>query len=110
MYINRENFLAELDFAVGELRYILAELQGIAQDIPGTHDRLQDLNGIFVHGSRHMVEIIEFIAQEKPDPDVVGTRLKDYLNLMTSILTEKTRIIKDTPSVIYNTNDLTSPN
>ncbi len=110
MKITATNFMMELKNTVTEFILINERLKEIEQDTPATHDELQILNARFMEASEPIENIIKYIAKKQPDPAIVGNSLKETITLMTSILHEKTRIIKATPEVIYLTNDETSLN
>jgi len=110
MKITATNLMTELKNTVTEFVIINERLKEIEQDIPGTHDELQMLNARFVEASQPLENIIKYVVKKKPDPTMVGDYLKNSINLMSSILREKTRIIQATPEIIYLTNDETSLN
>lgn len=110
MEINETNFMQELNYIVTELILICEEFKTIEQDTPITHDSILLLNGRFVHGCAYLPDIIEFIATQHPDPKIVGDKLKQSINLTTEILKEKTRILRNTPQIFRDTNDMMSLN
>jgi hypothetical protein len=110
MKITAANFMIELKNTVTELVLINERLKDIKQDTLETHHELEMLNGRFIQACEPVENLIIYISKKQPDPAIVGNSLKDTITLMSSILREKTRIIKDTPEIIYLTNNETSLN
>ena|SRR5690349_7592177 len=107
MTISHENFIAELAYCRDEFAAVLSELKRIEKDSPATHQQLLSLNGRCVNAGERLPEIIEFIANEKPNPALVGDKLQKAFQLLTQILREKVRILENTPDVFKETNDMT---
>ena len=111
MDINTTNFMQELNYCVNELLMIVAELKTIKQDNIENHDRILQLNGRFKNAAEHRIPaLFKYTAENKPSPEMVGTKLKDTLDLMSEMLRQKTRILKNTPQVFKDTNDMSSFN
>ena len=110
MPITHENFMQKLTNCVDECTIAVSKLKNIESDTPATHDELLLINGMIVTASKELPQIIQFVADEKPSPSIVGDKLKRAINLITEILQEKTRILNNTPQVFKDTNDLTSQN
>jgi hypothetical protein len=110
MHITAENVVPVLNDVVTELTMVLVRLREIEQDTPDTHDEILQLNGRAVPAMDLIADVITFIGEHKPPPELIGGRLKNAMELFQEILVEKTRIVKATPKTIYHTNDFTSKN
>jgi hypothetical protein len=110
MAITEANFTSLLRETHTEQLLILQRLTEIERDTPDTHEELQRLNGRAAAAWAQLEALLKWIDAEQPDPRIIGTTLADSFNLVGEILKEKTRIIEQTPPVIYRTNDDSSLN
>ena len=105
MYITHENFMQELNQSVNEMLMIVKELEKYDQDTPENHLEHEIIFDRFNTAMEHLPEIIQFIANNQPDPAIAGLKLKQALTLLTEILKEKTRILNNTPRIIREANE-----
>ena len=110
MEITDNNFAILLTGSITEMTMIVEKLKDIVQDIPDTHRELEILDARFMDAMEPLEGIIKFIVENKPNPEIVGNNLRNAVLLMSEILKEKTRIIKDTPPLLYQMNNLTALN
>lgn len=104
--IDDSNFMMELKYIHDEFLMILEELKKIEQETPNTIEAIELLNGRFIVSGDLFPDIIEFIAHEKPSPEVVGDTFRNTFLMFSEIIKEKTRILNNTPRIILETNHL----
>ena len=110
MQITSLNFLPLLINCINDLSVIVSRLKEFEQDDINNHPQLIQLNGQFIRASQHLPDIIQFIADNRPDPTLIGDNLQQSIQLVTSVIQEKTRILENTPPVFIATNDMSCLN
>lgn len=99
-----------LTHCVNELTIIVALLKQIDQDNINSHSTLLAYNSRIMEASKHLPDLIDYAGTHHPDPTIVGTKMKDAIQLFSNMLKEKTRILNNTPEIFKDMNEMNQPN
>lgn len=83
--ITPENLVSELTNIVSELSMIESKLMNLDNESL-TLEVLEDIESEVSQSVTYLPQIIQFVADTKPSPEVIGTRLKDSINKVTEII------------------------
>jgi hypothetical protein len=76
MSMTHEDIVPALQYILDEMSVIESNLNAIDMSIPGAEIELLNLESEFGLLIESLPELIEFCAKQKPDPQIIGNKLK----------------------------------
>ena len=84
--ITPENLISELNNTITDLLIIQSKLEDYAAGPPLPVDEIEILESELAAVMEPVPDFIDFIVKSKPDPAIIGDRLKDCFTIPTTIL------------------------
>ncbi len=104
------DFILDLNTVICEMQPIIEHLKKIEKDTIENHINIEQLNDRFVNACEMLPPIVAYITLAKSIPAENAAKLKSAIAYIDEILTEKKRILNNTPPAFIEMKDMRSLN